>query len=118
MMIMLYTNATIKPVIVKYLNINKAKNGTKDKTRNQLRKDNQFFLSLNTFSLEKNSFTILPLEGFARLPSSSVQPYEGGSSTEFKKAIKFWEISLNVEELESNYLVHNVSEIYHLIVIF
>lgn len=80
--------------MLKYLNRNKAKKGVNDNTRNQLRNESQFFLSLNTFSLEKNSFTILPLVGFARLPSSSVQPYEGGSSTEFKKAIKFWEISL------------------------
>ena len=96
-MIMLYTKATIKPVIVKYLNMKRPKNGTNANTKNQLKNDNQFFLSLNTFSLEKNSFTSLPLVGFARLPFSSVQPYEGGSSTEFKKAIKFRDICLKRE---------------------
>jgi hypothetical protein len=86
--IMLYTKAIIKPVILKYLKMNKNRKGAKVSTKNQLKNDSQFFLSLKTFSLEKNSFTIIPLVGFARLPSSSVQPYEGGSSTVFKKAIK------------------------------
>jgi hypothetical protein len=57
-MIMLYTKATINSLMDKYLNMNRKRNGVKASTKNQLINDSQFFLSLKTFSREKNSLKI------------------------------------------------------------
>ena len=86
-MIMLYTKAAINNFILKYLKRNINKNGANKSTMVQLMKDSQFFLSLKTFNLEKNSLMICPDVGFEKFPSSSVQPYVGGCNTLFIKLI-------------------------------
>jgi hypothetical protein len=55
---MLYTKAITNSLIEKYLNIKTKRNGAKANTKNQLINDSQFFLSLKTFNLEKNSLKI------------------------------------------------------------
>src|ERR1700761_4998234 len=87
--IILYTKATISSLKVKYLKMNKNRNGASTTIIIQLINESQFFLFLNTFNLEKNSLKICWLFGFARLPLSSVHPYAGGSSTVFKNAINW-----------------------------
>lgn len=85
--IMLYKKATIRSLILRYLKRNNIKKGARHNTITQLINESQFFLFLNTFSLEKNSLKIVLLLGSERLPCASFHPYEGGSSTLFKKAI-------------------------------
>jgi len=84
---MLYTKATISNLKVKYLKMNKNKNGVNATIIIQLIKESQFFLFLNIFSLEKNSFKIWFEEGFSKFPNSSFHPYEGGSSILLRKGI-------------------------------
>jgi hypothetical protein len=84
---MLYTKVIISSFIVKYLKMKSNRNGASTNTIIQLKSGSQLRRFLNTFSLLKNSFIIWLDVGFTSSPRSSAQPYAGGSSTVFKKAI-------------------------------